>query len=60
LIDRQLLDTASVQEAIQNAEIALQNNNLTDDQTYLQTLDDARIQVIQQFKTEWTKQFEQI
>ena len=57
LIDRQLLESASVQQAIQKTERALQNNNLTDAQTYLQTLDDARIQVIQQLKVEWTKQF---
>jgi hypothetical protein len=57
-IDRQLLESASVQQAIQKTEKALQNNNLTDAQTYLQTLDDARIQVIQQLKVEWTKQFE--
>ncbi|MEA5531945.1 hypothetical protein VB638_20615 [Dolichospermum sp. UHCC 0684] len=58
LIDRQLLEAASVQQAIQKTERALQNNNLTDAQTYLQALDDARIQVIQQLKVEWTKQFE--
>ena len=58
LIDRQLLDHASVQQAIQKTETALQNNNFTDAQTCLQTLDNARIQVIQQLKTEWTKQFE--
>jgi hypothetical protein len=58
LIDRQLLEAASVQQAIQKTETALQNNNLTEAQIHLQTLDDARIQVIQQLKIEWTKQFD--
>ncbi|MBD2392606.1 hypothetical protein RI030_01020 [Aphanizomenon flos-aquae NRERC-008] len=58
LIDRELLDAASVKQAMQKAEMALQNNHFTDAQIHLQTLDDARIKVIQQLKIEWTKQLE--
>ncbi|MBD2136042.1 hypothetical protein H6F32_00220 [Anabaena sp. FACHB-1237] len=61
LIDQQLLDSSSFQETIQKTEIALQNNNLIAAQTYLQTLDDARVQVIQQLQeaqNQWREQLE--
>ncbi|MBD2625905.1 hypothetical protein [Trichormus variabilis] len=58
LVDQQLLDAVSVQQAIHKTETALQSNNLTEAQTYLQVLDDARIQVTQQMKTERTAQLE--
>lgn len=61
LIDQQLLDSTSFEETIQKTEIALQNNNLIAAQTYLQTLDDARIQAIQQLQktqNQWREQLE--
>lgn len=52
LIDEQLLDASSVQQALQQTEKALQTQNLADAEKYLQALDDARIQVIQQLQAE--------
>lgn len=58
LIDQQLLDTQSVQQALQQTEEALNGNNFVAAQTYLQALDDARIQVIQRAKAQWRDQVE--
>lgn len=58
LVDQELLDAVSVQQAIQKTEIALQNHNLTEAQRYLQVLDDARIQATQQMKSEVTAQLD--
>ncbi|RCJ22393.1 hypothetical protein A6S26_21820 [Nostoc sp. ATCC 43529] len=58
LIDEQLLDASSVQQALQQTEKALQTQNLADAEKYLQALDDARIQVIQQLQVEWKAQID--
>lgn len=58
LVEQHFLDAESVENAIAQAEISLQNRNLTAAQTYLQVLDDARIQATQQLKTESTQQLE--
>ncbi len=56
LIDKQLLDSATVQQTIQNTEQALNANHLEAAEAYLQALDDARIQVIQNLKQQWQPQ----
>jgi len=58
LIEQQLLNAQSVQQALQQTEDALNANNLAAAETYLQALDDARIQVIQQARVQWTAQIE--
>ncbi|WP_445636564.1 Chromosome segregation ATPase-like protein [Nostoc sp. DSM 114161] len=58
LIDEELLDASSVQQALQQTEKALQAQNLADAEKYLQVLDNARIQVIQQLQAEWKAQID--
>ncbi|MEH1798985.1 MAG: hypothetical protein V7L13_07405 [Nostoc sp.] len=58
LIEQQLLNAQNVQQALQRTEEALNGNDLTAAQTYLQALDDARIQVIQKARAQWTSQIE--
>lgn len=48
LIDQQVLDSHTVQIALQGTEQALNANNLESAEAHLQALDDARIQVTQQ------------
>ncbi|MEH2051483.1 hypothetical protein [Nostoc sp.] len=60
LINQQLLNAQNVQQALQRTEEALNANDLTAAQTYLQALDDARIQVIQKVRAQWTAQIEYI
>ncbi len=57
LINQQLLDSVTVQQAIVQTEQALNSNNLAAAEAYLQSLDDARIQVLQQLKSYWQGQF---
>ncbi|MEW6497690.1 MAG: hypothetical protein AB1589_35080, partial [Cyanobacteriota bacterium] len=58
LIDQQLLDEGTVQQAIQRTEQALNANNLASAEAHLQALDNARIQVIQQLRSQLSAQIE--
>lgn len=58
LIDQQLIDRQTVQQALQQTEQALNANNLAGAEAYLQALDDARIQVMAQLRSQWTSQIE--
>lgn len=60
LINQQLLDSQTVQQALQRTEEALNTNNLGSAEAYLQALDDARIQVVQQIRDRWLAQIEYI
>lgn len=58
LIEQQVLDEKTVQQALQATERALNNNDLLSAQAHLQALDDARIQVMQQMRSQWIAQLE--
>jgi exonuclease VII large subunit len=60
LVDQQLLDPQTVQQALQRTEQALNANNLADAQAHLQALDDARIQVMEQLESQWTAQIQYV
>ncbi|MEG4595403.1 DUF1257 domain-containing protein [Microcoleus sp. F8_C2] len=56
LIDQQLLDSQTVQLALQRTEQALNADNLESAEAHLQALDDARIKVTQQLREQWQEQ----
>jgi len=56
LIDREILDDRTVQQALLLTEQALRENNLRSAEAHLQALDDARIEVIQQQRSQWDAQ----
>lgn len=58
LVDQQLLDSQTVQEALQRTEEALNTNNLTGAEAHLQALDEARILAIQQLRSQWLPQIQ--
>ena len=58
LIDQELLDRSTVDEALKKIKEALNNGNLAEAQGYLQALDDARIQVMQGLREQWVAQIE--
>jgi hypothetical protein len=58
LIEAQLLDLQTVNQALAKTEAALNGHNLAEAEANLRALDDARIQVIQQFKVQWFAQIE--
>jgi hypothetical protein len=59
LIDQQLLDRSTVDQALEQTEKAL-NNNLAQAEGYLQALDDARIQAMEGLEKQWLLQIEYI
>jgi|GEM_PF-1090553 uncharacterized protein YdcH (DUF465 family) len=54
LIEQQLLDESTVQQAIQKTEQALKDKNIAVAEAHLQALDDARIQVMQRVQSQWS------
>ncbi|MGK7902759.1 MAG: hypothetical protein AB4352_15385 [Hormoscilla sp.] len=58
LISQDLLDAQTVRDALQQTDVALNAGNLSQAQAHLQALDDARIQVMQQLKTDWLAQID--
>lgn len=58
LIEAQLLDPQTVNQALARTEAALNGHNLGEAEANLRALDDARIQVIQQLKVQWFPQIE--
>ncbi|HCA94041.1 MAG TPA: hypothetical protein DEP38_05040 [Cyanobacteria bacterium UBA9226] len=58
LIEQQLLDEETVNQAIERTEQALNGHNLGEAEANLRALDDARIQVMQQFKVQWFAQIQ--
>jgi hypothetical protein len=60
LIDQQLLDRSTVDQALKKTKEALNNNNLAQAQGYIQALDDARIQAMKGLQEQWLPQIEYI
>jgi len=58
LISQDLLDAQTVRDALQLTEVALNAGNLSQAQAHLQALDDARMQVMQQLKSDWQAQID--
>ncbi|NJM73005.1 MAG: hypothetical protein HC862_24255 [Scytonema sp. RU_4_4] len=58
LTDKQVMDAQTVRQAIERVEQALSTHDLATAETYLQALDDERIQQMQQLQAQWTAQIE--
>jgi hypothetical protein len=58
LVDKQVMDAQTVRQAIERVEQALSFNDLATAETYLQALDDERIQGMQLLQAQWTAQIE--
>lgn len=56
LIDQQVLDNSTVQQALKGAEKALSKGELSEAEAHLQALDEARIQVGERLKFYWQPQ----
>lgn len=60
LVDLQLLDAQTVNQALQKTEQALNANKLQEAEAHLRALDDARIQVIQHLRAQWVAQLQYV
>jgi len=60
LIEQELLDAKTVNQALQKTEQALNGGNIQEAQAHLQALDDARIAVIQQWRSYWYAQIDYV